>query len=225
MEPATASQLLGPHERLGPRDQECGKLLDAASKRWRPLIATAVFTGLRISELLALRWQDVNFSDGLIHLRWQLSIAKADIPARPVPLKTDAGARDLYMLPELAAALRRHKLASGHSQDGDYCFATNQGKPVSQRNALRALAKVAEDASLNPEGVDSLSWHDLRHTAVSRLIAAGLDVVEVQRQAGHSRPSVTLDIYWHEFEKAKRSEDIRAKIAATGLGTLLAAPK
>jgi integrase len=59
-----------------------------------------------------------------------------------------------------------------------------------------------------------VGWHDLRHTAISRLIASGLDVVEVQRQAGHSRPSVTLDIYSHEFQKAKRSEDIRSKIAA-----------
>jgi integrase len=125
------------------------------------------------------------------------------------------------MLPELATVLRRHKLASGYSQEIDYCFSTSGGKALSQRNALGTLTSIAGEAGLNPEGVDSLSWHDLRHTAISRLIAAGLDVVEVQRQAGHSRPSVTLDVYAHEFQKAKRSEDIRAMIAATGIGAVL----
>ena len=43
-------------------------------------------------------------------------------------------------------------------------------------------------------------------------------MVEVQRQAGHARPSITLDLYSHEFEKAKRADEIRARIAATGIG-------
>jgi integrase len=57
---------------------------------------------------------------------------------------------------------------------------------------------------------EPLRWHDLRHTAIGRLITAGLEVVEVQRPAGHSRPSVTPDINSHEFEALKRSEDIRS---------------
>jgi len=53
------------------------------------------------------------------------------------------------------------------------------------------------------------------------LIAAGLDVVQVQRQAGHAKPSITLDLYAHEFEKAKRAQDVRAKIAASGISAAL----
>lgn len=79
----------------------------------------------------------------------------------------------------------------------------------------RALTAAAQRAGLD------CSMHDLRHTAVSRLIAAGLDVVQVQRQAGHAKPSVTLDLYSHEFERAKRSDDVRAKIAETGIGAML----
>jgi integrase len=61
--------------------------------------------------------------------------------------------------------------------------------------------------------------HDLRHTAISRLIAKGLDVVTVQRQAGHARPSITLDIYAHEFAQAQRSAETQAKLrAASRLG-------
>jgi integrase len=190
---------------------ECEELIDKALGVWRVMIATACFTGLRISELLALRWQDVSFGDGLIHVRHQLSVATGEKPARLVRLKTDAAERDIYLLPELNAMLKRYKLASRNSKETDFVFGTREGKPLSRRNASRALTSIAEKAGLDDK---PLGWHHLRHTAISRLIASGLDVVEVQRQAGHSRPSVTLDIYSHEFEKTKRSEDIRAKIAA-----------
>jgi integrase len=194
---------------------ECAALLKHASAGWHGLIATAIFTGLRVSELLGLRWRDVNFSEAVIHVRHQLSRARTNQPPGLKELKTGAGLRDVYLLPELESLLRRRKLASAHSQDEDFVFGTREGRPLSQRNAARALAKASERSGVKA------SMHDLRHTAISRLIAAGLDVVEVQRQAGHARPSVTLDTYSHEFERAKRSEDIRAKIAATGIGELL----
>jgi integrase len=56
--------------------------------------------------------------------------------------------------------------------------------------------------------------HDLRHTAISHWIAAGLDVVTVQRRAGHARPSITLDLYSHEFAEAQRSAETRARLRA-----------
>lgn len=138
-----------------------------------------------------------------------------------MPLKTGAAERDVYLIPELAHMLKRHKLASRHSQDGDFVFSTREGRPLLQRNASTALTRAARRAGLNGGGVQPLGWHDLRHTAISRLIAAGLDVVQVQRQAGHAKPSITLDVYSHEFERAKRSNDVRAKIAATGLAAVL----
>ena len=84
------------------------------------------------------------------------------------------------------------------------------GLRLSQRNASRAIAEASERS-----GVDASS-HTFRHTAASRLIRAGLDVVIVQRQVGRSGASTTLDHYSHEFE-------IRAKIAATGVGAALEA--
>jgi len=111
--------------------------------------------------------------------------------------------------------------AQTRPRSDSYVFATRDGNPLSQRNAGRALTNTAKSADLNPDGAQALSWHHLRHTAISRLIAAGLDVVQVQRQAGHAKPSITLDVYSHEFERAKRSDDVRAKIAATGIGAAL----
>jgi integrase len=189
------------------------------------MVTTAVFTGLRISELLGLAWTDIDFESGLIHVRNQFSRGSADEPARLVPLKSDAGERDVYLMPELAAVLKKHRadaLSLGKARPEWYVFSTLQGRPLSQRNATRALTSAADRADLNPESVERLSFHDLRHTAISRLIAAGLDVVEVQRQAGHSRPSITLDHYAHEFGlRQERADDARARIAATGLASVL----
>jgi integrase len=208
-------------------NDECARLIAATSEHWRSMVTTAVFTGLRISELLGLAWADIDFDEETIHVRNQLSRGSADEPARLVPLKSDAGERDAYLMPELAAVLRRHRaeaLSLGKASPESYVFSTLQGRPLSQRNATRALTVAAGRAGLNPEGVERLSFHDLRHTAISRLIAAGLDIVEVQRQAGHSRPSITLDHYSHEFGlRQQRAEDARTKIAATGLGSVLAA--
>jgi integrase len=188
------------------------------------MVAVAAGTGLRVSELLGLRWQDANLDDGLLHVRSQLSKATGKKPARLVALKTGAGERDVYLVAELGDLLKAHKVKAfrhGRARPDDFIFCTRDGKPLSQRNACRALRSAGDKAALNPDGIEPVSWHDLRHTAISRLIAAGLDVVQVQRQAGHARPSITLDVYSHEFERAKRSEDVRAKIAATGVGEML----
>lgn len=205
-------------------DDECGQLIAKTPGEWRTMVAFAASTGLRVSELLGLRWEDVDFETGIVHVRFQLSRATGERPAKLVPLKSGAAERDVFLVPELVVLLKRHKaeaFSRRHARPDSFVFATRDGHPLSQRNAARALKNAADKAGLNPDGVQALSWHDLRHTAISRLIAAGLDVVQVQRQAGHARPSITLDIYSHEFERTKRSEDVRAKIAATGIGAVL----
>jgi integrase len=205
-------------------DEECSNLIEHALPSTRTLIATAVFTGLRQSELLGLVWDDVDFNGGQIHVRAQLSRAKRDQPARRVPLKTDAGRRDVEAMPELLALLKKNKaeaFARGHARPGSFVFATAEGGALYHRNVSRDFSTAADRAGLKREGVPAISLHDLRHTFVCRLIAAGLDVVEVQRQAGHKNPAITLRLYAGEFERAKRRESLRQKIAASGLGAVL----
>jgi integrase len=205
-------------------DDECARLIEHALPSTRALIATAVFTGLRQSELLGLVWDDVDFDGGRIHVRAQLSRAKRGQPARRVPLKTDAGRRDVEAMPELLALLRNHKadaFARGHARSDSFVFATADGRPLRHRNVSRDFSTAAGRAGLDREGVPGLSLHDLRHTFVCRLIAAGLDVVEVQRQVGHKNPAITLRIYAGEFERAKRRDSLRQKIAASGFGAVL----
>jgi integrase len=88
--------------------------------------------------------------------------------------------------------LREHRLASPRSLPADFLFAQADGSPFHYLWVSRALRAVADGAGLNPEGVARLRWHDLRHTAASALIAAGLNVVYVSRQLGHANPSITL---------------------------------
>lgn len=197
---------------------EIERLLAAAPTAYRPMIAAALYSGLRQAELLGLTWADVDFDTGLIHVHNQLSRATNDRPARLIPLKTDKSRRDVVLLPQLGRLLREYKLASRFSSDADYVFTTESGKPHHYRNvSRRGLERAVRDA-----GIASLRWHDLRHTFASHLILdLGLDVAQVARQLGHASPSITLDVYTHIFDQARHHEDIRSKMEASSFGRLL----
>ncbi len=108
--------------------EEVALLIDHAPANYWTLIFTAVYTGMRQSELLGLRWQDIDFDAATIHLRHQLSRATKAKPACVVALKTDAGERHIDIAPALARELARHSLASRHSKPEDFVFATETGK-------------------------------------------------------------------------------------------------
>jgi integrase len=95
---------------------------------------------------------------------------------------------------------------------------TQAGRPLSQRNTARAIRRAGDNAKLNEGDLAPVSCHDLRHSAIFRWIAAGLNVVVVSGFAGHANPHTTLTRYAHEFEKRERSEDLIAKLAAAGIG-------
>jgi integrase len=81
------------------------------------------------------------------------------------------------------------------------------------------LRRAADGAGLNREGVSRLCFHDLRHTAITHLIRSGVDVAQVQRFAGHAKPSIMLDLYVGEFENRKIN-DSGARLAAIYGGAL-----
>jgi integrase len=94
-------------------------------------------------------------------------------------LKTNAGKRDVVLMPELAALLRRHELASAHSTPDAFVFGSALGRPLHHRNVQRrGMDKAVEEAKLD-KGKRDPTMHDLRHSFASLLIAQGLDVVFV----------------------------------------------
>jgi integrase len=185
---------------------EIARLLAACAPRYRLLIVTALYTGMRISELLALNWADVDFGAGVIHVRAQLSRAHHGVPARRVPPKTAAAIRDIPLVAQLSALLRDQRQTARCADCRDYVFATGNGTPLGHRNVeSRALQRAAAAA-----GLEAVRFHDLRHTFASHLIIdLGLDVAQVSRILGHANVTTTLNIYTHLFDDARHSVEIR----------------
>jgi integrase len=169
-------------------ENEIQKLIETAPTKYASIIRTAVFTGLRLGELLGLKWSDVDFARGVISVRRQLT-QQGDL-TEP---KTASGRREVVMFPDLGRFLREHRLASAFSADDHFVFTTREGTPHLQGNVTkRGLAKAATAAGLNQSGEPTLRMHDLRHCFASMLIREGADVVFVSRQLGHANPAITL---------------------------------
>jgi integrase len=184
------------------------RLLGSAPARYRALLATAVFTGLRQGELLGLTWADVDLDGGLVSVRKQL-----DRHGQRVEPKTPQAVREVGLMPALVRTLRTHRadaFSRGVAKASDFVFASETGTPLHYRNVVRrGLDKAMRDAGLDEAG--RLRFHDLRHTFASLVIAQGLNVVFVSRQLGHSSPNITLSVYSHLFDRAEHGQ--RAKDA------------
>jgi integrase len=196
------------------RSEEIDALLRAVTPVYRPVLATAIFTGLRQGELLGLCWADVDFDGGVLHVRRQL-----DRSGSYVEPKTRNAIRSVVLMPSLARLLQSHKGAAEHATASDPVFATSAGRPMYFRNVTsRGLAAALRAAELDGEGETRLRFHDLRHCFASLLIAQNLNVVFVSRQLGHASPRFTLDTYGGLFDRAEHarraSEGLEAAFSA-----------
>jgi integrase len=226
-------ELLEPEERPRPPRRvrgralgrmEAGRLLDACPERGRLLVETALYSGLRISELLGLIWADVDFAAGLIRVRAQLSRAHRGEPARRVAPKTASSVREIPLVPQLAEHLAAHRQATLFPAATNWVFATSRGTPLGERNvARRVLKRAANEGGLNDGGRPALRFHDLRHTFASHLIVdLGLDVAQVSRILGHASITITLNVYTHLFDDARHAREIRERMANSEFASLLA---
>jgi integrase len=202
---------------------EIARLLACSPDRYRLLIATVLYTGLRISETLGLVWDDVDLEEGAIHVCAQLSRAHRDRPACRVEPKTPAAVREVPLVAQLARLLATNRATSAFPGGGDWVFATGLGTPHSQRNVMaRGLTPAADQAGLNDGTWPRLRFHDLRHTFASHLIVdLERDVTLVSRLMGHARVTITLDVYTHLFDEARHRRELRACMAASPFAALL----
>ena len=171
----------------------------------RPLIATLVFGGLRISEALALRWRDVDLAGG--RLRVEAAPDPDESPERSAgrrAAKTDAGVRWVPLMPALRDELMGRKLAALRAGPDAYVFCTRTGRRLSRDNTrTRILGRAHELADMILEGDDlaplpeRLTQHSLRHTYISLRVAIGDDPAAISRDAGHADMGVTFRIYTH----------------------------
>ncbi len=156
------------------------------------LFDVALGTGLRLGELRALRWRDVERERRLIRVERAYSRQELRRP------KTESGIRSVPLFASVEAAFR--ELAARAVERGRYApvelvFASMRGTPLQPSNFRQRVWDTAlRTAGLEGEGY---RFHDLRHTCVSRLVAAGADIKLVQAVAGHANPLITLKRYSH----------------------------
>ncbi len=165
-----------------------------------PIMVTALGTGARRGELLGLRWQDVDLDRG--EVRIERSIEQTKKAIRIKAPKTRRGRRAISLPAFAVAEIRSHwkqvqeqrlALGLGKSAAGDPVFGTITGEVRRPDGLTKEWASAAKRA-----GVD-VTFHGLRHTHVSQLIAAGLDVLIISRRIGHANAATTLNVYGHLF--------------------------
>lgn len=195
---------------------ELQRLLTALPKGYRLLFELAAETGARKGEALGLTWQDVNLDEATVTFEFQLLRS-----GRRDRLKTARSRRCLEVTPQLAGKLRALKLESAYSGAHDLVFVTATGKGHDHRNVLRVLDRVARRVGLG-EVLDAdgevlepaPTFHALRHTHGSALIAAGWDIEEVSARLGHADVTTTLREYTHAYDAVRRSSARRDRLAA-----------
>lgn len=185
-----------------------------------PLVAAAVYTGLRRGELLGLRWSDVDLEQQVIHVRrsMQRIIGQGRITREP---KTEKARRVVDFPDSLVPILRRLRRNQAKDrlampefwEDHGLVFCQANGRPLDPSGVSRRFHRMAVAA-----GFPGLRFHDLRHIYASLLLKLGIHPKVVQGLLGHSTVNITLDTYSHVLPGIKAE-------AAAKLDNLLAGGK
>jgi integrase len=164
------------------------------------MATTLLATGLRRGELLALRWADVDLDGAKLKVEQSLEQTRAGLRFKSP--KSRHGRRSVTLPASLVAELRAHwtkqqqqrlALGLGKAPDDALVFATWDGKPRRPNVVTNEWSTAMAAAGLK------VTLHALRHTHVSSLIAAGVDILTISRRLGHASPTITLGVYGHLF--------------------------
>lgn len=176
-----------------------------------PIVALAIGTGARRGEIAALRWSDLDLDGATVRIERALEHTQAELRVKAP--KTAAGRRTVTLPAFTAAALREHRrqhlelriaIGAGKLPADAWVFGDLEGNipnPYSISDRWRDAVKSRK--------LPKVTFHALRHSHASALIAAGLDVVAVSRRLGHASPALTLSVYSHLF----RNTDDKAAAA------------
>ena len=196
-----------------PTPAEIKAIVAQLQGRWRPLLLTAIFAGLRASEIRGLRWQDVDLKRGELNVRQRAD--KFKTIGKP---KSAAGERTVPMPPILVNTLREWKLACPKSELG-LVFPTGAGEVEYHSNIVtRGLAPVQVAAGVVTKGgaPKYTGLHALRHFYASWCInrkedgGLGLPLKVVQHRLGHSSIQMTADVYGHLFPSGDEGAELAA---------------
>ncbi len=190
-------------------------LIAAAGSPFETLFYLALATGMRKGELLGLKWSDLDAEKGVLLVQRQLQEISGRFALQPP--KTKAGRRKIQLGPETLKRLEAQRakqaalqVANGNPWTEDSLMFTNSlGTFLDDSKVSKEFKKVLKKA-----GLPSIRFHDLRHTSISFLLEMGTPVNTVQQRSGHSKASVTTDIYGHPIghSQEEAAEKIEEKI-------------
>jgi len=163
------------------------------------LFYTALFTGMRRSELLALRWQDVDVVQSQIYVSRSLHCLKGGSVIFS-PTKTPKGRRAISLPPSATITLRKYQeeqklervILGAPLKDSDLVFSHPDGNPLLPNTVTHAWIALVRRSGLNP-----IRLHDARHSHASLMLKQGIHPKVVQERLGHANITVTLDTYSH----------------------------
>lgn len=194
--------------------EQLDAVLRVVHPRHRLTLEFLAATGLRWSELIALRWGDLVLDGDSPRVKVRRALVKGTLKSP----KSRHARRDVPLSAVLVSALRQRR------GDADaLVFTSRTGTPLDYSNTRRALRPAAEEA-----GAGWAGFHTFRHTCASMLFERGANAVQVQRWLGHHSPAFTLSTYVHlldsgvgEALELERELDLRTDLETTRPTTLL----
>jgi integrase len=174
--------------------EQLSPLLNSLPDPCRRLVVIAVLTGLRIGELLALRWKYVDFVHDVIHVRETVHEGQFGSP------KTKSSRRDVPMSQPVRGALITQRSGLTSADAENLVFTSRNGAPINPKNLLRrVLQPTCRELNL-----PVISWHSFQHTHATLLGEVGESLRTAQAILGHSDLKTTLNIYTHAIPESQK---------------------
>ncbi len=180
-------------------------LMTARGSPFLALYHLAIITGMRLGELYGLTWNDLHWHTGELHVRRQAVDVSGGGWEFAEP-KTRFGTRIIKLGQGTLEVLQAHKerqeqqkaLMGSRWKDNNLIFPSSVGTPLNKSNMRKDFNRILEEA-----GLPHIRFHDLRHTAASLMMNHQVPILVASRRLGHSKPSVTLDIYSHLYQESQ----------------------
>jgi integrase len=189
---------------------QVGQIVAAVSVEHRAMFICAALTGVRLGELLALKWRHVDFENRVLHIQQSLWGGEVQTP------KTLASVRRICFGDALAAALTERMQVTTHIGPEDFIFAKSNGEPLHPDVVRRDVLYPVLDRLGIERGNRSSGFHAFRHAAASLINARTGDLKLAQKLLGHSTLSMTANVYTHTYGESERRAAIELERAIFG---------
>src|ERR1035437_6958940 len=179
--------------------EEIGALLVELREPCHTAVLLASCTGLRVSELLALKWEDIRFDAG------EIRPVRAIVDAHIGALKTEASGKAVPMALELASALLDWRGTCPYNQDSDFVFGSPEMNGTQPYWPDSMLRKVIRPAAVRAGITKHIGWHSFRRSLATLLQANGVSVKATQDALRHASSRLTLELYAQSVPEDQRT--------------------